>query len=236
MSNQEQYSQLLPEAKAMDPKEVKSPYMPVGIYLQEAEDLRRWSLVDKVKLLGAGLPESIFEDLDVRAGALREAQSIWMEDVKAKQEAEEEWAEESPKAYDLRNQLVHTFRYAYRENEAVLDRVRTIAEGSGHADMIQDLNDLAVLGRKNPEPLVKINCDTAVLEESAQLSATMADLRAMANGERLNMNETLHIRNAMYTILKQRVDQIRDCGKYLFWRNEKRLIGYTSNYNRKQNN
>jgi len=236
MSNQEQYSQLLPEAKAIDPKEVKTPYMPVGIYLQEAEDLRRWSLVDKVKLLGAGLPESIFEDLDVRAGALREAQSIWMEDVKAKQEAEEEWAEESPKAYDLRNQLVHTFRYAYRENEAVLDRVRTIAEGAGHADMIQDLNDLAVLGRKNPEPLVKINYDTAVLEESAQLSATMADLRAMANGEKLHVNETLHIRNAMYTLLKQSVDQIRDCGKYLFWRNEKRLMGYTSSYNRKQHN
>ena len=236
MSNQEQYSQLLPEAKAMKESEIKTPYMPVGIFLQEAEDLRRWSLRDKELLVNAGLPETIFNEIDVAAGAMREAQSIWMEDLKARQDAEQQWAEDSPLAYDLRDQLVHTFRYAYREDEAVLERVRSIAEGAGHADMIQDLNDLAVLGRNNPEPLVQINCDTAVLDQSAQLSASMADLRAMANGEKLDMNESLYVRNAMYTLLKRKVDQVRDCGKYLFWRNEKRFIGYTSSYNRKQNN
>ncbi len=236
MTNEEFYVQLLPEAKLLKEESIKTPYMPVGVYLQEAEDLRRWALKDKNQLVSAGLSETIFDDINVAAGAVREAQSIWMEDLKARKDAEQQWTEEAPKAFDLRDQLVHTFRYAYREQADILERVQSIAEGSGYADMIQDLNDLAVLGRRNPEPLLQINCDIAILDESAQLSATMADIRAMANGEKRDVNESLHLRNAMYTLLKQKVDRIRDCGKYLFWRNEKRLIGYTSEYNRKQNN
>jgi len=236
MSNEDFYAQLLPEANSLKEETIKTPYMPVGVYLQESEDLHRWARKDKARLVSAGLPETLFDEINAAAGALREAQSIWMEDLRARKDAEQQWAEESPKAFDLRDELVHTFRYTYREQPDILERVQSIAEGAGYADMIQDLNDLAVLGRRNPEPLEQINCDIAILEESAELSATMADIRAMANGEKRDVNESLHLRNAMYTILKQKVDRIRDCGKYLFWRNEKRLIGYTSQYNRKRNN
>jgi hypothetical protein len=37
--------------------------------------------------------------------------------------------------------------------------VSAITDGSGHADMIQDLNDIAVLGRENPDPLTAIGFD-----------------------------------------------------------------------------
>ncbi|WP_171973151.1 hypothetical protein [Saccharicrinis aurantiacus] len=42
------------------------------------------------------------------------------------------------------------------------------------------------------------------------------------------------IRDQMYTLLKRYVDEIRSCGKYLFWRNSDRLRGYSSEYKRKQ--
>ncbi|WP_372935386.1 hypothetical protein [Mariniphaga sediminis] len=46
-----------------------------------------------------------------------------------------------------------------------------ITDGSGHADLIQDLNDIAVLGRENPDPLTSIGFDLTQLD----LAATRAD-------------------------------------------------------------
>ena len=34
------------------------------------------------------------------------------------------------------------------------------------------------------------------------------------------------MRDKAYTHLKQAVDQVRECGQYVFWRNEARLKGY----------
>ena len=41
------------------------------------------------------------------------------------------------------------------------------------------------------------------------------------------------MRDKAYTHLKQAVDEVRECGHYVFWRNEARLKGYSSRYFRK---
>ena len=41
------------------------------------------------------------------------------------------------------------------------------------------------------------------------------------------------MRDKAYTHLKQAVDEVRECGQYVFWRNEARLKGYSSRYFRK---
>lgn len=233
MSNSKNYDALLAEAQALTKDKIKSPNMPVGIYAQESEDLYQWCKKDKEQLLAAGIPETHFEKVNVAAGALRYAQSVWAEDLKTRQEAEQRWADEAPDAFDLRDQMLHTFRYAYRHDEAIQPSIDAIAEGDSSADMIQDLSDLSVLGTKNPEQLQAINFDMTLLDRCATLSSEMADLRAMANGEKYGSNENLLIRNRMYTLLKSYVDDIRDCGKYLFWRNKDRLKGYSSAYGRK---
>lgn len=231
MSNKVDYEAVLEQAKALEAEKIKSPYMPVNIYTQEAEDLVVWSLKDREALQGAGTPETHFDNINHLAGALRYSQSLWMEDLKSRQDAEQQWAEQYPEALDFSNQLIHTFRYAYRFNDDILENISAIAEGSGAADTIQDLSDLAILGQKNPEPLASINFDTLKLEKAETLSAHLGDLRAMANGEKYEANESLTIRNQMYSLLKQYVDDVRACGKYLFWRNKDRLRGYKSNYN-----
>ena len=236
MSNLNDYEATLPLAQAILPEDIKSPSMPVGNYSQEAEDLYRWCLKDKDKLIGAGVPESHFELLNQAAGGLRQAQSIWSEELKTQKDAERQWAEQSPEAFDLRDRMLHTFRYAYRNYSDLLANVSAIAEGSDGADMIQDLNDIAVLGKANPEPLQAINFDMALLDECATTSAQMADIRAMANGEKFEANESLTIRNQMFTLLKTYVDAIRDAGKFLFWREPRRLIGYRSQFLRNKNN
>ena len=42
-------------------------------------------------------------------------------------------------------------------------------------------------------------------------------------------------RDRAYTHLKEAVDAIRECGQFVFWKDEDRRKGYASDYNRKKN-
>lgn len=214
---------------------VKSPSIPVSVYIQEAEDQKVWADDDKEVLTGHGLDWAFAESIPALAGALREAQSIWARAYKSREDAEKEWIEKSPEAFGMRDGLLSAFRYAFRKNDDLLSNVAVIAEGSNRDDMIQDLNDLAVLGRENTGLLEGINFDLARLDTAATKADEMAELLAGAKGEAGHENEELDLRNRAYTKLKEAVDEVRACGKYAFAGNAARLKGYRSEFLHKQN-
>lgn len=233
MSNKQDFNATLSTAQALKEENIQTPRIPVGIYLQEAEDLFQVALSDKSKLLATGLPEQIVDQLPVYAGATREAQSLWAKELQMRADAEAQWQIESPKAYELRDKLLHTFGYAFRKDASLLSRLKAIRDGHGHADMIQDLNDLAVLGQSAEPLLVQINCDMQEIEQAYKLSDSLATVLARSNGERTSKNETKILRDRMYTLLKASVDEIRDCGKYIFWKDEAKRKQYSSAYERR---
>ena len=230
MSNSEDYLAKLDAIKAIPEEEVLIPNLPMDVYLQSNENLYHWSLDDAEQLAGISIRQEKLDDLAVRNGALREAQSVWNKDYRSQQEAQKRWVAESPAAYELRDELLHTMRYACRNDEALMNRVRAIAEGDGNVDVIQDLNDLAVLGKENPEPLTSINFDLVELDTAATMSDEMATLLAEANGDKVIQNESKVIRDKAYTYVKTLADEIREAGKYLFWRDKNRYKGYTLSY------
>lgn len=149
-------------------------------------------------------------------------------------QAELDWNVRSPQAFALKDEILHSFRFAFRNVESQLSIVSKIAEGYGNDDMIQDLNDLAVLGKENVDLLTAISFDIQKLDQAAELSAEMGNLLAIANGSRQGGNEAKILRDRAYTHLKELVDEIRACGKFVFWKDPKRLSGYASSYFRKQ--
>lgn len=230
MANIDDYNARFNEIIAIPDEKATEPVMPVDVFLQEAENLYQWSLMDVGPLSAIGIGPEVVNEIPVRAGACREAQSRWFKDRNSQLEAQRQWAEQSPQAYALRDELLHTFRYAYRNDAALLARVAGIAEGATHADMIQDLNDLAVLGNNNPALLQAIGFDLGKLTLAAETSDAMANLLALANGDRASQSETKKIRDKAYVYLKESVDQVREAGKYLFWKNENRYKGYVSKF------
>ena len=230
MSNTDDYNAKLETLKAIPDAQAQAPVMPVGAYLQEGEDLGKWALDDQKELKTVGVTLEMLNDLSVRAGALRESQSLWNKDRYSQEEAQRLWALSSPLAYELRDELLHHFRFAYRNDETLLGRVAAIAEGNTNADMIQDLNDLAVLGRANLAPLKAVAFDTKKLDTAATQADEMADLLARSNGDRAEQSENKLLRDKAYTHLKELVDTVREAGKYLFWKNPQRLKGYVSQY------
>lgn len=230
MANIDDYNAEIETIRAIPDDKTLEPAMPVDTYLQESENLAKWSLMDAEALATISITLAMLNKLPVRAGALREAQSIWVKDHNSQQDAQREWAEAAPEAFAMRDQLLHDFRYAYRNDAAILARVAEIAEGDSNADMIQDLNDLSLLGKSNTAPLEAINFSLEKLEAAATASDELANILALANGDKSLQNESKVIRDKAYTHLKELVDEIRNAGKYLFWKNEKRYKGYVSQW------
>ena len=210
--------------------EIKIPNMPVDVFLQESSDLLEWSKPDQKKLAAVSVPKTLFDTLDQRIGALRYAQSLWNKDKYTKEEAQQEWDQKSPEAYDLKDELEHDFRFAFRKRPDLLNKIKAIEDGTGHADMVQDLNDLAELGKANLLLLKAINFKHSKLELAATQATELSILLGKANGERLSDSEAKITRDRAYTYLKQAVDEIREAGKYVFWKDDARLKGYSSKY------
>ena len=131
---------------------------------------------------------------------------------------------------------MHAYRYAFRKDATLLSKVATIAEGYGNADMLQDASDLALLGRDNLGLLNLIGFDVSKIETLENNVDELSVILARANGEKLEGNEPLLLRNKAYSHLKEAVDEIRACGKYVFWKNDERVKGYRSAYLKKYRN
>jgi ElaB/YqjD/DUF883 family membrane-anchored ribosome-binding protein len=232
MPQEQSYEALLAQVKAIPSSEVEAPSIPVDVAAQEGSDLYEWANHDKAALRKAGLDWSLVKSLPDRVGALREAESRWLNERFAQSEARENWSKKCVEIEDLRSQLLHAFRYAYRDDRAVQSKIRLISRGSSHTDTIQDLNDLAVVGKENADELSKINFEMSMLDTATNLTHECTDLLAKAHGDK-GYNEAKDIRDRAYTFLKKAVDTIRDAGQYVFWRDSERAVGYASDYFRR---
>ncbi|MBI9061521.1 MAG: hypothetical protein JEZ14_06000 [Marinilabiliaceae bacterium] len=148
------------------------------------------------------------------------------------QSPQKEWLEQSPKAYELRDELLHHFSFAYRNHPDLQKKVMRIREGGGHKDMIQDLIELAVLGEKNPEPLTIINFDPSLNESARTTSHSMSELLAATNGSKDDSSANKLARDKAYTLLIEDMRIIREVGQYVFWRNPDRKEKYVNSYKR----
>ena len=181
-------------------------------------------------LVQAGLEATRIDELPSLSGALRYCQAQWMSEFRARQEAQKEWLEQSPQAYDLRDEMLHHFSFAYRNEADVKSKVSRIKDGSSRADMIQDLIELAVLGEKYPEPLAKINFDVTSLQTARSTSHSMSELLAASNGSKDDSSSNKVLRDKAYTLLAECMSEIREYGRYAFWKNEDRKEKYMSDY------
>ena len=231
MSNIEDYNKKIEVIKAIPDDQIKTPHnVPVGIYIQEAENLYVWCRYDKEELTAIRLDWTVVEDLPVRCGALREAEAQWQMEQKLRRGAEKIWSLEFPKGYDLRNELIHHFRYAFRDNSALLLKVNEIANRSTRDGMIDGLCDLNELGLENRELLIKIGFDFKLLNMAVQKSRELTRKKEAASVYSEDYLEVKKIRDQAYTHLKEAVDMIYDCGRYVFCENPTRLKGYSSNH------
>ncbi|MCP4147612.1 MAG: hypothetical protein GY757_07670 [bacterium] len=229
MSNKEYYEQKLETLQAIPVPKIRIPnHIPIAVYIQEAENLYGWCREDSEELERVGLSREMVEDLPIRTGALVEAEARWNNIRVTGTEAAKEWAEASVAGHRLRKELLNQFKYAFRNTPDLFRALKAIRTGESHADMLQELNDLSVLGRGQTQLLSEINFDMALLDEAAEASDLFSEIHAKAASDRDLIDDCKVIRNQAYLHLKEAVDAIRSAGKFAFSTNNDRQKGYFS--------
>jgi len=230
MSFSKTFDTHIQDALLISEKDCATVTIPAGIAAQEAANLKIWATTDKPALEAVGLDWTIVDGLTDKAGVLMDAESRWAARRFEKAEARKKWLEVSPAAFELRDELVHSFYYAYRKNKEILARVQEVAEGTTDEDMILDLNTINHIGKNNPAELQAIKFDMKLLDTAAETAQQMQELLAQADGTSPVYNEARLVRDQAYTMLKKSVDEVRECGQHVFYRNAARFPGYCSKY------
>lgn len=215
----EQIASLAPDA-------VKLPNQPVDDFVASTETLAIEANEDRDVLTAAGMDPSLIDNLVTLSGALRYCEAQWKSEYRARIDAQKEWQEKSPMAYGLKKDLLHHFSFAYRKDDNIQKKVMRIREGTSHADMVQDLIELAVLGEKYPEPLTAINFDLDQLQTARELSHAMSELLAAANGSLDESSGTKQLRDKAFTLLYKTDSAVREYGRYVFWKDEDKRKRY----------
>ena len=146
MSYYDDFEQWKENIENVPAKDVKLPNLPIDDFVVSTEILAIDSNEDREALTVAGMDTTLIDDLTPWSGALRYCQANWMSIFRAREEAQNQWYEQSPFAYEFCNELLHDFSFAYRDIDDVKKKVMRIREGGSNADMVQDLLELAILG------------------------------------------------------------------------------------------
>lgn len=186
-------------------------------------------------MTGAGLSWELVEDLPVRIGALKEAEAVWNAVRISIPDAAAKWAKEHPGAHDLKKQILHAFRYAFRNRPDLLEKLRHASKGRTHASMIQDLINLEELGTANAGLLESVCFDMTLLEKADRMGDELRRIYSEATNSTRRFPEAKDIRDRAYTHLREAAEEIRRCGRFVFKGNKERLYGYRSNYLRNRN-
>lgn len=225
----EHINAVLDNLLALSNAEVFEPDMPVDVYVQEADDQYVNCQPDKEGLALRGITEEKINSILDYSKALYEAECEWFTERGNKEQIHKEWLELSEEAHDLKAVILHDFKYAYRDNEEVLAKLKRIGDGSTHSDMIQDLGKLISVNEKFPEEPVAMNFNMELIDRAKEMVEKLGLIYARAKANN-NGSEAKNIRDRAYTCLKRVIDEIRAAGQNLYWRNSERLQCYRSEY------
>jgi hypothetical protein len=150
-------------------------------------------------------------------GTLGEAQAAWL----ALREAGRPMAERSliEEAHRLRQELLATSDYVFRNDVGLQQKVSAIREGEGIADLVQDLKDLTALMDSQRAAFTAIDFDLALVERARTTSEELGRVRS-SNTAQKTLNESKELRDQVFTWTNQAIDELRAAGLYLF-RNDK---------------
>jgi len=216
-------------------KDVKRPKFGVDELVDEVLDLSITANEDEEKLTAAGLSRFYIRELASRAVTFRYADAVWKASKGASTEFTENWDAEKEEYREFASETIHSFDFAFRKHPVLSKRLKEIREGSSYANMVHDLMTLYVIGTENPEPLQAINYDFSNLERCKEIADDAGIQFALSNDDREERSEQLDVRNRAHAFMMEAANEVREYGKFVFWKDPERYKKYTSGLLRKRN-
>ncbi|RUT79840.1 hypothetical protein [Ancylomarina longa] len=216
--------------KAIETKKIIEPTIPIGIYLQEAENLVLWSTDDLNELAKVGITLQHISELRTRIDICRKVQTQWIHYKETQSEIEKRYKSKLEQAKHVRREIHHAFTFAFRNDSQLQALLKKSKQSNSLAHIVQDLSDLHAIGEHNKDLLEKISFNFDLLNKTKNLSGKLGSLAADYHGSINQRKENKGFRDKTYTYLKHLVDEIRDAGKFVFKKDKNRLPGYLIGY------
>jgi hypothetical protein len=206
--------------------------MSYSIYTQEAQDLNSWMQPDISAIIAAGCNPAFIEELPFRIEILRDSDAKL---VQLSESALGIYKKSATEGFQVQKDLYTDFCHAFRNDETMLNEVKTIHKAKGDPDaiMIQNLREYGELGKSNVSALKAMSFELSRLDYSIELSKSLEIQLANANAE-VSSSLQAQICNKAYLHLKVAVKEIRTNGKFVNKGNKERLHGYASEYMRQK--
>lgn len=206
----------------------------MAIYIQEMENLAVWATDDLIALEKVGITNSHIEDLKERIDACRILQTEWLRLKKIKPGMQKEWEQLKRKAMATRDELIFTYKYAFRNNDSLLKELKKISKKNVAAELVGDITSLCRIGNSHPDLLQNISFDENQIQEASSLAREVKDGHSYFIADTPDKDRIKTLRDQSYTHLKQLADEIKGAGKFVFAKNKERLQGYEIAYFKKK--
>ena len=230
MVTQEQLDAVKAEVIALSEEWEKDPNLPVNDLVSEAADLIIQAQTDAEVLATLSIDTERVGALEARVEVLRDYQTQWLDVKHDAEEARKEWKIKYPEALELKKDTLQTLRFVYDEDEEKSKRISEITKGYGYDDLIQDLHDIAYMGKQDVTVFEPISYDVTKFDKADSFSSELMILLARMNGEKHDDNEAKSLRDKCFNYVKEIVDYIRKYGKYAFRNDPEKAKLYTSAY------
>lgn len=230
MVTQEELDAVKAEVVALSDEWEKDPTVPVVDMVHEASNLIIQAETDAEVLATLSINTELVGSLEARVEVLRDYQTQWLDEKNDADEARETWEVKFPIAEALKKDTLQTLRFVYGGDEDKMKRISEITKGDKYDDTIQDLHDIAYLGKQDLTVFEPVNYDVTKFDQAETLSSELMILLARMNGEKHEDNELKTLRDKSYYYVKEVVDYIRKYGKYAFRNDPEKAKLYTSTY------
>jgi len=233
MSNsQESYEKLRQVIEAIPDEKIVTPTMPASDVIGEAEELLKVATEDRDMLLKGGLNSEYIDSLPDRIGAYAVAESEYNAVAFAKSDAIKEWKKIEPEAVELKQSLMHYLRFVFKRNNmtAELKSIAEIAKGRGRRDLMLDMMDLHKLAEKHTDLLTTVGVAPSIVDEAAVMFEKLRNILGDINMQPEEVEAKRSMVRKAYTYLWEAVDNIREFGQFVFWKDEKKTDQYRSDF------
>lgn len=230
MSAQEAYEQLMPEILGIKNNLIQFPNIPAEELVFEAVKISKLIVEDREPLLKSGIDPELLDSFDNRLAAYEHAESRYLILRDSTDVLSQKFKILQEKVFNMRKNLLHNLKFAFKENEKAMSGLERIIEGRTFHNKIFDLRPIIDMAKDHLEALEKIGFDKVLLDDAEILYNETKKAISEISATPKDVNEVKDIRNRAYTYLNEALSRIKDHGQFVFWKNEERLKLYKSQF------
>jgi hypothetical protein len=204
---------------------VEIPSVPISYFIKDALTIKAWATDDMDELKKVNYNSLQLKRIEDMAYACEFINREWCEVCNTLNYSTAGWNSLSDKAINIINSLIHTLRFAFRNDPELITVIELISDRNTKTNIIKNLNDLYYTGKDNAI-IVDDIIDNNLLNDAHNLSEQLMTELEKINGDFYSENTIRVMRDKTYYLLKNEVDELKHYGRYLFWHNPDRLSGY----------